>query len=128
MRSWSRLLILASGILVAAIACSRQESAPPAAAGTSSTALPELGTQLSDFPAGEGQATARSTCLACHSPDLVRQQRLTEKQWTGVIDKMVRWGTVVPDDQRAALIAYLTKHFGPDNDRFTPVETRPAAN
>jgi len=29
------------------------------------------------------------------------------------------------EDQRAALIAYLLEHFGPDNDRFQPVSAQP---
>jgi mono/diheme cytochrome c family protein len=115
---------IATSLLALAGACSREAPAPASVAAV----MPALGTQLSDFPDGPGQATARATCLACHSADLVRQQRLTEKQWAASIDKMVRWGTVVPEDQRAALIGYLVKHFGPDNDRFTPVVTRPAAD
>jgi hypothetical protein len=35
------------------------------------------------------------------------------------------WGEEVPESQREALIAYLVKNFGPDNDRFQPIVTRP---
>ena len=38
---------------------------------------------------------------------------------------MVGWGAEVPDAKRDELIAYLVKNFGPDNDRFKPVVTRP---
>ena len=41
------------------------------------------------------------------------------------LDKMIRWGADVPADKRDELIAYLVKNFGPDNDRFKPVVTRP---
>ena len=89
------------------------------------TKLPVLGTRLAQFPPGEGKAIADSACLACHSTDMVRQQRLTEKQWTANVNKMVGWGADGPESQRAALIAYLVKNFGPDNDRFEAVVTRP---
>jgi hypothetical protein len=87
--------------------------------------LPPLGTELGELPAGAMKALADQACLHCHSADMIRQQRLTEKQWTAEITKMVGWGAVVPEDQRAALVAYLVEHFGPDNDRFLPVAAQP---
>ena len=89
------------------------------------TKLPVLGTKLAGFPPGEGKEIADSACLACHSTDMVRQQRLSEKQWTANVNKMVGWGADVAESRRAALIAYLVKNFGPDNDRFEAVVTRP---
>jgi mono/diheme cytochrome c family protein len=87
--------------------------------------LPVLGTHLAPFPPGEGKALADQACLNCHSTDMVRQQRLNEKQWTANVAKMVGWGAEVPESGRDALIAYLVANFGPDNDRFEPVVTRP---
>ena len=87
--------------------------------------LPVLGTRLSEFPAGEGKAIADAACLNCHSTDLVRQQRLNERQWTASVTKMVGWGAEVPESRRAALVAYLVKNFGPDNTGFEAVVTRP---
>jgi hypothetical protein len=87
--------------------------------------LPVLGTRLTELPPGEGKAIADSACLLCHSSDMLRQQRLTEKQWAASVDKMVGWGAQVPESKRDALVAYLARNFGPDNDRFEPVITRP---
>jgi mono/diheme cytochrome c family protein len=87
--------------------------------------LPVLGTRLAELPPGEGKTVADQACLNCHSADMARQQRLTEKQWTAEITKMTGWGAEVPDSKRDALLAYLVKNFGPDNDRFEPVVTRP---
>ena len=42
------------------------------------------------------------------------QQRLTEKQWTATVDKMIRWGAVMKDTDKPAVIAYLSKNFGRD--------------
>ena len=88
-------------------------------------ALPAVGTQLGEFPPGPMKALADQACLHCHSADMVRQQRLSEKQWTAEITKMAGWGAAVPDDQKAALVAYLVEHYGPGNNSFQPVETRP---
>jgi hypothetical protein len=98
----------------------------PAPAGSDEKPLPDPGTELGSLPPGPAKAIADQACLHCHSADMLRQQRLTEKQWTAEVNKMVGWGAVVPEDQRAALVAYLVEHFGPDNDGFRPVETKPA--
>lgn len=100
--------------------------APSKAAPAFDVLLPVLGTQLAELPPGPGKATADAACLKCHSADILRQQRLNEKQWGANVTKMAGWGADVPDPQRDELIAYLVKNFGPDNDRFRPVVTRPA--
>jgi hypothetical protein len=51
------------------------------------------------------------------------QQRLTEKQWTATVEKMMRWGANVPEKEKPAIIAYLAGHFGPGN-KFTPIRTK----
>jgi hypothetical protein len=38
---------------------------------------------------------------------------------------MQRWGADIRDDDKAALIRYLSSRFGPDNDRFTPISASP---
>lgn len=109
-------------------------SPPPASKAPSRAArapafdvlLPVLGTQLAELPPGPGKATADAACLKCHSADILRQQRLNEKQWGANVTKMAGWGADVPDPSRDELIAYLVKNFGPDNDRFKPVVTRPS--
>lgn len=87
--------------------------------------LPVLGTRLAPLPPGEGKALADQACVLCHSTDMLRQQRLNEKQWAASVTKMVGWGAEVPESGKDALIAYLVANFGPDNDRFEPVVTRP---
>ena len=87
--------------------------------------LPVLGTRLRELPPGTAKAVAEKACLECHSADMLSQQRLTEKQWTASVNKMIGWGAEVPDDNKDALVAYLTENFGPNNDRFDAVITRP---
>ena len=87
--------------------------------------LPVLGTRFHSLPAGKGKQLVEGSCFACHSADLLVQQRLTEKQWTAEVDKMIRWGAVVKESDKPAVVAYLARNFGPAN-KFTPVRTRPA--
>lgn len=108
-----------AALIVAAVLLSAESPAPPPAGD-----LPVLGTELGSLPDGPMKPLADQACLHCHSADMIRQQRLTEKQWTAEVTKMAGWGAAVPDDQKAALVAYLLEHFGPDNDRFQPVAAR----
>jgi quinoprotein glucose dehydrogenase len=111
------------GALVVAAALLARRPAPET---RQDEALPDLGTRLGQFPPGPMKAVADQACLNCHSADMTLQQRLNDKQWTAEIEKMVGWGAVVPEDQKAPLTAYLVEHFGPDNDRFQPVPAAPA--
>jgi hypothetical protein len=89
------------------------------------TRLPLLGTRLVAFPAGPGKPLADRACLACHSGDMVAQQRLTEKQWAAEVTKMAVWGADIPHDKREELVAYLVNNFGPGAPKYEPVLTRP---
>lgn len=86
--------------------------------------LPVPGTQFKQLPAGPGKDDVESACYACHSADLLVQQRLTEKQWTAAVEKMMRWGAEVPAEKKDVVIRYLAKNFGPGN-RFVPIRTAP---
>jgi hypothetical protein len=113
--------LVAAAIAGAAALLVAQSSETP-----KSEALPQLGTRLAPLPDGAMKEVADQACLNCHSADMIRQQRLTEKQWTANVTKMIGWGAAVPEDRKDALVAYLVEHFGPENERFQPVETAPA--
>jgi len=87
--------------------------------------LPVFGRRLAMLPAGPGRAIAALACLSCHSTDILRQQRLTEAQWAASVKKMIGWGADVPEEKKDALVKYLSSHFGPDNEPFQPLVTRP---
>jgi len=86
-------------------------------------ALPMPGTQFKQLPNGKGKAQVEAACYACHSADLLVQQRLTQKQWTATVEKMMRWGAEVKDSDKQVVIDYLAKHFGVEN-RFMPTATK----
>ena len=102
----------------------RHREKPPAAADFD-VKLPVLGTRLAEYPPGTGKAVADLACLQCHSASMAIQQRLTDKQWAKEVDKMIGWGSAVPPEKKDELVAYLAANFGPDNDRFEPLVTRP---
>jgi mono/diheme cytochrome c family protein len=59
-------------------------------------------------------------CLACHTEDMLAQQRLTAKQWTAVIKKMQGWGTPIEDGQVDMLVKDLAARFGLDAKPYVP--------
>ncbi|NOT59803.1 MAG: hypothetical protein HOP19_06205 [Acidobacteria bacterium] len=59
-----------------------------------------------------GQAVYEAQCLNCHGDELIKQQRLARPAWVREIEKMVRWGAAVKDDEKEALADYLFKQYG----------------
>jgi hypothetical protein len=104
----------------------RKEPIVPEAARTQAaqSQLPELGV-ITPLPEGPGKSVAERTRLPCHSGDILRQQRLSEKQWTAVLTKMAGWGAELSDSDRVLLMPYLVSQFGPENNRFQPAAVRP---
>lgn len=86
--------------------------------------LPMAGTQFKQLPPGPGKAQVEAACYQCHAADLLAQQRLTEKQWTASVEKMIRWGANVPAGDKDVIVQYLARHFGPGN-RFVPTKVAP---
>lgn len=60
-----------------------------------------------------GKRVFEEKCLLCHESDLTRQQRLSRQGWTREVEKMIRWGAVVSDEEKGPLVDYLFDNFGP---------------
>lgn len=60
-----------------------------------------------------GKATFENKCLSCHEIDLVEQQRLSRPGWTREVEKMIRWGAAVTEEEKESLIDHLFKNYGP---------------
>lgn len=58
-----------------------------------------------------GEATYTRACLTCHGQDLIEQQRLSRAGWVREVDKMIRWGAVVPDAEKDALVDLLATRY-----------------
>lgn len=55
----------------------------------------------------------KRSCLVCHDEDIIEAQRLTRAGWVRSVDKMIRWGAVVSETDKNALIDYLAARFMP---------------
>jgi mono/diheme cytochrome c family protein len=68
-----------------------------------------------ELPDDSGVEIARESCLSCHGPEPITQQRLTTAQWSAEVEKMMRWGATVPADRKQALVEYLSRNFPSKN-------------
>ncbi len=66
-----------------------------------------------DLPDGKGAELARNKCLTCHEADLIVQQRLSRAGWVREVEKMMRWGASVKDDEKEILADYFAARFTP---------------
>lgn len=64
------------------------------------------------LPPGSGVEVATAKCLGCHEADLIVSQRLSPVGWDREVAKMERWGAKLSPEERASLVAYLTRSFG----------------
>ena len=66
-----------------------------------------------ELPEGKGVEIARDKCVVCHEADVIVAQRLSRQGWTREVEKMMRWGAAVTEDEKEPLIDYLSKNYGP---------------
>ena len=59
----------------------------------------------------EAKRSFVENCLMCHGEDMTARQRLTTKQWTAEVEKMVGWGSPLPPDRKQPLIDYLGETY-----------------
>ncbi len=59
-------------------------------------------------------------CRGCHTDEVLTQQRLTEAQWTKVLEKMHRWGAPLEETDAPALASRLASSYGRSTGPFVP--------
>ncbi len=74
------------------------------------------------------QAKVKASCTSCHKADRITEQHLTRQQWSEQFEKMEGLGAVFADSDRAAMLGYLTKNFGPGKNGKSAVKKPTAAN
>ncbi len=63
-------------------------------------------------------------CAVCHTTDLIAQQRLPQDRWTVIVEKMVRWGAELSQEDAALVVQYLAARNHPGApDHLPSIET-----
>ncbi len=63
------------------------------------------------LPAGSGRDITIQVCSACHSLDIVAQQRLTPQDWSNVVQTMSAKGAQASNSELHRIETYLSKTF-----------------
>lgn len=66
-----------------------------------------------------GRRSLEGNCLMCHSDEMIVTQRLTPEQWAAEVEKMIGWGSPVPEEEKETLISYLAEAFPVEGDEPT---------
>jgi mono/diheme cytochrome c family protein len=74
----------------------------------------------------EARRSFVENCLMCHGEDMTNRQRLTTKQWTAEVEKMVGWGSPLPLDRKQPVIDYLAEMY--PHTKKAPAPERITAN
>jgi hypothetical protein len=73
---------------------------------------PAEAAEITALPESPVKALVAERCLMCHSAGLIAQQRKDAAAWGRTVTQMRTWGSPIQDEDQAALVAYLTQHFG----------------
>jgi mono/diheme cytochrome c family protein len=74
-----------------------------------------------EFRRAEAKQAFVENCLMCHGEEMTTRQRLTPKQWSTEVEKMVNWGSPLPPERRQPLVEYLAESF-PHTRAPAPIE------
>jgi hypothetical protein len=82
-----------------------------AALGLGAAAL--AGAQGGPLPAGKHMELVLGSCIMCHAPEILAQQRLDRTTWETIVDRMITYGAPITPQTKPLIMEYLTTHLGP---------------
>lgn len=72
------------------------------------SSVDQVSVLVRESPLPSGLSVLSRRCLMCHADALIDSQRLTPKQWGGVVKKMEGFGVILDAPERQALLEYLS--------------------
>ena len=80
------------------------------------------------LPAGEGRSAVLAACVGCHDLNQAVALRGDEAAWGSVVDRMIQYGAQLPEADRAGVVGYLARNFGPDATSLTSASSPAGAS
>ena len=71
--------------------------------------------EAKNLPDDAGREVVAKVCLNCHGSGNFRQMRKDKDGWSDQVADMVEKGAEASDGEIAAIVAYLSRNFGPDS-------------
>lgn len=68
---------------------------------------------VQSLPDGPGKDTVQDVCTECHTVERIAAQNHTEEAWRNILREMNENGAAFSAEDARAIVAYLTKNFGP---------------
>lgn len=86
---------------------------PMTALRARATAVVEGNEEFGGLPDGEGAEETYYQCVACHSTEIIKQQRVTDHRWDELWTWMVEeQGMAEPDEEtKEIILSYLKENF-----------------
>jgi hypothetical protein len=53
------------------------------------------------------------SCIMCHAPEILAQQRLDRATWEAIVNRMIGYGAPITPATKPLIMEYLTTHLGP---------------
>ena len=69
--------------------------------------------QPGPLPAGPHMELVLGSCIICHSPEILAQQRLDRSTWETIVDRMITYGAPITRETRPLILQYLITYLGP---------------
>jgi competence ComEA-like helix-hairpin-helix protein len=69
----------------------------------------------SSLPEGAGKEAVERVCANCHELETVTAARRTRIAWQRMVEDMLARGAEASDEDAAAIVSYLTTHYGKVN-------------
>jgi len=99
------VLLVVTGV----VAAQQRESDPT----LSAVVKPAENAEIAALPDDASKTLVTERCLLCHGAGLIAQQHKDAAAWGRTVTQMRTWGTPIQDEDQAAIVAYLSNHFGP---------------
>ena len=75
-----------------------------------SITIPAIRIELADGP---GRVKTETYCNICHSVDYITMQpKFPRSQWTATVNKMIKFGAPIPQEDAKTVITYLATYYG----------------
>jgi len=97
-------------LLVAVVVADQKRETDPT---LSAIVRPAENAEIAALPQDPAKTLVTERCLLCHGAGLIAQQHKDAAAWGRTVTQMRTWGSPIQDEDQAALVAYLSKHFGP---------------
>ena len=68
---------------------------------------------FAQLPDGPGKEVTLQLCGNCHDASIIQAHRQSRDEWVATIQKMIASGAEGTEDQFTAVLAYVSKNFGP---------------